>query len=188
MNQLGDLLRNRVAQLKDRGETVRQMAERGGWANSPSTLYDHLRRTQPYGQSIREDVIERLAAAVHLDPEEIRAAAVEATIPLEGSPLQMLLRHRQIELGWSFREVATRSGLSLAYVHNVFMGDAVPSDEAADKIAVGLDLDGSVVQSALDKTRGQSTYRLPAHIAERLTPESWGKVVKAIEAMVGLDD
>lgn len=188
MNVLANRLRDRRDELVARGESMRKRAELAGWAG-PSTVYAHLRTYDPYRQSIRADVLDKLAIAFDLDREEIANLAMQATMPEDGNALQLLIRAHMASNDLSLRDVAASTGVGLTTLHSIAKGDHTNiTDAVAKKIAKGTRIPVKTIIDAANRAAKRDTYRLPDHITENLTPEQWKKIVKIIEATVSFDE
>lgn len=191
MNPLGDLLRSRRDQLRDRGESVRKIAERAGLPES--TVYEHLARHSPAKGMPRRETLERLAKGFALDVGEVIDAAKHSVGPLSGDPLQLLLRARQVELGRDARQAvrkARQQGLrvSEATVSMILNGEhSNITEDTATALAAGFDLDVGQVWQAARQSNARVSYRLPAHLEDQLTPEKWAKIVKIVEGILTVE-
>lgn len=192
MNELGDLLRSRRDELRKRGTTVTAIAEAAGLPES--TVYEHLKRREPFKASPRRDTLERLAAGFQLDVADVIDAARKSTGPIQGDPLQLLIRSRQVELGRSARQAAivakrAKAPVSEATISAVINGLQSNLTEPTIKgLAAGFDLAEDRIRDAAAQSKARVTYRLPSHIEENLTPERWAKIVRIVSEILDVDE
>lgn len=191
MNPLGELLRSRRDVLRERGDTVRKIADRAGLPES--TVYEHLKKTQPVKGLPQRETLEKLAKGFRLPVAEVVEAAKESVGPLRGDPLQLLIRARQLELGRSARQAvreAKKQGcqVSEATVSAIINGEHTNITEpTVIALAVGFDLDVAAVRIAAAQSNARTSYRLPAHIEDQLTPERWAKIIKIVEGILTVE-
>lgn len=192
MNQLGDLLRAQRDHLRERGDTIEKIADRADMAQS--VIYDHLRRREPFKQTPRMATLRKLAKGFRLSLDDVVAAAREATGPVKGNPLQLLLTARRVELdrtNFEASEIAAERGLSVspATLSNILSGKHVNiEDETVRALAAGFDLPVREVRAAAKQARGKVTYQLPPHVEEQLSPEKWARIVKIVENVLAIED
>lgn len=192
MNQLGDLLRGRRDELRKRGVTVEHIADRADLA--PSVVYYHLKQTDPFRQTPRQETLRKLAAGFQIPVTRVREAAREATGPVKGNPLQLLVANARAESGMTFPQAAQKAadaGLSLSTgtLSNITNGQNVnPGAETLKALAVVFDVPLADLKAAAKQARGQFTYRLPSHLEDEMTPEKWRKIIRLVESALDLDE
>jgi transcriptional regulator with XRE-family HTH domain len=191
MNALGDLLRSRRDTLRGRGVSVRAIAKKAGLPES--TVYEHLKKTQPVKGMPQRVTLEKLAKGFDLPVSDLMEAAKESVGPLRGDPLQLLIRSRQLELGRDARaavRVAKKKGQSIspATISAVLSGEhANITEPTVAALAAGFELDPALVRAAAAQSAARTSYRLPAHLEDQLTPERWAKIVRIVEDILTVE-
>jgi transcriptional regulator with XRE-family HTH domain len=107
-----------------------------------------------------------MTAYVTRDNEDPVAEQPGAAEPPEQAlnPLQRLIQQRLREQGWSYREVAGRSGLSHSTIYSLAMTRNLarpPRPATIDGLARGLDVPVSVVRAAAAQSTGMHYYDGP---------------------------
>lgn len=182
VNLLGDLVRERSAELKSGGLSITKQAQRGGWVH-PNPLRYYLNRTEPFKQLIRKQGIDQLAAALDLPWPRIWEAAVLSTLPEHPTPLQRLLREAQARIGLDNAELAERGGVDVMWLSRILKGShGQLRDDTIRKLAKAFDLP----QKRISEAAAHSTteYVLPANVASRMTPKKWDELLRIAEIMV----
>jgi transcriptional regulator with XRE-family HTH domain len=104
-----------------------------------------------------------MTAYVTRDNQDPAAEQPPAAEPPEQdlNPLQRLIQQRLRERGWSYREVAGRSGLSHSTIYSLAMTRNLarpPRSATIDGLARGLDVPVSVVRAAAAESTGMHYY------------------------------
>ena len=195
MNTLGDLLRARREQLRQRGDNVRRIAERAGLAES--VVYMHLAKRTPYRQTPFAETLEGLAEGFQLDLDLVWEKAKESTgrpDSFEGNPLQHLLTAARDKRKLSNAEIerlARAKGytLSRATLTNLLNGKHVNvAPETVAALADVLKIPKRQIEEASQQASQRVSYRLPKRLEEHLTPEKWDRIVQIVEQILAVDE
>jgi transcriptional regulator with XRE-family HTH domain len=192
MNALGDLLRSRRDTLRDRGDTVAKIAQRAGLAES--IVYDHLARRDPFKTTPRLATLKKLAKGFGVDEDIVIQTAREATGPMRGNPLQLLIRAQQVELDRPARVAVARAKkkghhLSEGTVSEVLSGKRTNLEpDTVKALAFAFDLPAKDVAEAARQSQAKVEYRLPPHLEAKLDPKRWAKIVKIVAGVLDVSD
>lgn len=172
------------------GDSLYQLSQRAGLPTS--TVYRLADRTRPMRFPPTDRVVEAIAGAV---PKKWAAAVKEAaaetgdvrfTRPKRGTPLQMLICDRLIELDLTYNEVTERTGghISRALLSTIVTGRTHrPTDETVKWLSIGLDIPEEDIRAAAAASKAGRVYELPPK-AQTLTVEGWKQVQEFIDYML----
>lgn len=136
-----------------------------------------------------------MATTAQTDPPASGGAAGQGGSADPGTAVQRLLRSRMEERGWSYADVAKRSGLPRSTVHHLATTRIAraPRPSRLEALAAALDLPLATVQAAVAEATGLSysvvdvepdTAVIVAGLAE-LSPEDRRHVAALVESLRG---
>lgn len=187
---LAVLIRERMAQLAAEGETNESMAARGGWA-STSTLVQMRSRRGLYRDPVPPERLEKVATALRLPLEQVRAAAEESmerpVHEVPGARFGQAVRAARMRLNWSLQRAADESRkrgyrLTKQAIHQIETGQNMPSERTINALVETLGIPRREAREAFEQAREARSLVLPANIAYRVGPHNERTILALIEA------
>lgn len=180
------------AYLDDSGETLNALARRSGVETS--TLYRIASPTFRPKYPTSPHIVDAIAGALPAEYAGRFRQAIEGSgarrprfrRPPSGTPFQMMVCDRLIELDLSYEEVTRRTdgAISKALLSHIVQGKSKrPADQTIKALVLGLDLDENALREAVAATNAGMTYQLPPQ-AQTLSAEGWKQVQGFIDYML----